>query len=61
MAGNADEISSELPNRNRKSVHAGKQPKSWPEEVRAFVVARKRVMIEEPRDAGKWRREGTNN
>jgi hypothetical protein len=37
------------------------EPKSQPEEVRASVVARKRVTTVEPRDAGKWIREGTNN
>ena len=59
MAGSGVEISSELPHRaGRCSCPSG--PKSRPAEVRAFVVAMKRVMTVERRDAGKWKREGTN-
>ena len=36
-------------------------PKNRPAEVRASVVAMKRVMTAEPRDAGKWKREGTKD
>jgi hypothetical protein len=37
------------------------EPKNRPAEVRASVVATKRVMTEERRDAGKWKRESTSN
>jgi hypothetical protein len=52
-AGNVGEISSELPHRERTGVHAPQEPKSQPEEVRASIVAMKRVTTVEPRDAGK--------
>jgi hypothetical protein len=38
----------------------GNGSKSRPEEVRASVVAGKRVTTVEPRDAGKWTCEGTS-
>jgi hypothetical protein len=52
MARNGVEISSELPNRVR-TVFMPARPKSRPEEVRASVVAMKRLIPVEPRDAGK--------
>jgi hypothetical protein len=52
MAGNGVEISSELPSRVR-TVFMPARPKSRPVEVRASVVAEKRVTTVEPRDAGK--------
>jgi hypothetical protein len=51
MAGSVGEISSEPPP-GSNGVHA-EEPKSRPEEVRASVVAEKRVTSVEPRDAGK--------
>ena len=60
MTGNGVEISSELPLRNRTVFMPESGPKSRPAEVRAFVVAVKRVMTVERRDAGKWKREGAN-
>jgi hypothetical protein len=53
MAGNGVEISSELPHRDRAAFMLGSEPKSRPAEVRASVVARKRLTTAEPRDAGK--------
>jgi hypothetical protein len=61
MAGNGVEISRELPHRNRAAFMPGNGPKNRPAEVRAFVVAKKRVMTVERRDAGKWKREGNND
>jgi hypothetical protein len=52
MAGNGVGISSELPSRVR-TVFMPTRPKSRPAEVRAFVVAEKRLITVEPRDAGK--------
>ena len=46
----------DLPGPERCSWPPG--PKSRPAGVRASVVARKRVTSVEPRDAGKWKREG---
>ena len=60
-AGNVGEISSELPHRGRTVFMPGNGPKSRPEEVRASVVAAKRVTTVERRDAGKWKRESTSN
>jgi hypothetical protein len=60
MAGSGVELSSELPPRNRTVFMPGNGPKSRPAEVRASVVAVKRVTTVEPRDAGKWKREGAN-
>jgi hypothetical protein len=60
MAGNGVGISSELPHRNRAAFMPESGPKNRPAEVRASVVARKRIMTVERRDAGKWKREGTN-
>ena len=51
MAGSVGEISSEPP-LGSNGVHA-LVPKSRPEEVRASVVAEKRVMTVEQRDVGK--------
>jgi hypothetical protein len=52
MAGNGVGISSELPSRVR-TVFMPSRPKNRPVEVRASVVAGKRVTTVEPRDAGK--------
>jgi hypothetical protein len=52
MVGNGVGISSELPSRVR-TVFMLARPKSRPAEVRASVVAKKRVMTVEPRDVGK--------
>ena len=52
MVGNGVGISSELPSRVR-TVFMPSRPKSRPVEVRAFVVAKKRLITVEPRDAGK--------
>jgi hypothetical protein len=53
-AGNVGDISSELPHRQKAGCSCSeKEPKSPPEEVRASVVAKKRVTTVEPRDAGK--------
>ena len=60
MAGSGVEISSELPHRDRTVFMPESGPKSRPAEVRASVVAAKRVMTVERRDAGKWKREGAN-
>ena len=51
MAGSVGEISSELP--EGSNGVSGYGPKSRPGEVRASVVAKKRVTTVEPRDAGK--------
>ena len=51
MAGSVGEISSELA--QGSNGVSGHGPKSRPGEVRASVVAKKRVMTVEPRDAGK--------
>jgi hypothetical protein len=61
MAGNGVGISSELPLRNRAAFMPGNGPKNRPAEVRASVVARKRVTTVERREAGKWKREGTSD
>jgi hypothetical protein len=53
MAGSSDEISSELPTRKQVRCSCWGQPKSRPKEVRASVVAGKRVMTVERRDVGK--------
>jgi len=42
-------------------VHGPRGPKSRPAGVRASVVAKKRVMTVEPRDAGKWKDERRND
>ena len=52
MVGNGVGISSELPSRVR-AVFMPSGPKSRPVEVRASVVAMKRLIPVEPRDAGK--------
>ena len=52
MMGSVDEASSELPSRVR-TVFMPARPKSRPVEVRASVVALKRLITVEPRDAGK--------
>ena len=52
MMGSVDEASGELPSRVR-TVFKPSGPKSRPVEVRAFVVAVKRVTTVEQRDAGK--------
>ena len=56
MAGSVSEINRETC-REQNGVHGLKGPKSRPAGVRASVVAMKRVMSVEPRDAGKWKRE----
>jgi hypothetical protein len=53
MAGSDDEISSELPHREKVWRSCSQEPKSPPEEVRASVVAKKRVTTVERRDVGK--------
>ena len=53
MAGNGVGVSSELPNRVKAVFMLGSEPKSRPAEVRASVVATKRLTTVERRDAGK--------
>ena len=52
MVRNGVGISSELPKRVRTAFMPAR-PKNRPLEVRAFVVAEKRLITVEPRDAGK--------
>ena len=61
MVGSVAEISSELPPRLGTERRLVTSRKNRPAEVRASVVAMKRVMTVEPRDAGKWMREGTSD
>jgi hypothetical protein len=56
MAGSVSELSRETC-RMQNGVHGHSGPKSHPAGVRAFVVAVKRLMSVEPRDAGRWTRE----
>src|SRR2546423_5393021 len=55
MAGSVSEVSRETC-REQNGVHGHSGPKNRPAGVRASIVAMKRVMSVEPRDAGKWKR-----
>lgn len=55
MAGSVSELSRET--RWGPTVFMADGPKSRPMGVRAFIVATKRVMSVEPRNAGRWNRE----
>jgi hypothetical protein len=56
MAGSVSELSRET--HWGQTVFMADGPKSRPMGVRAFIVAAKRVMSVEPRNAGRWNREG---
>jgi hypothetical protein len=55
MAGSVSELSRETC-WGQNGVHGRNGPKNRPAGVRASIVARKRVMTVERRDAGKWKR-----
>jgi hypothetical protein len=55
--GSVDEISRET-HRRQNGVHGCTARRTAPVGVRASVVARKRVMPVEPRDAGRWKQNG---
>lgn len=55
MAGSASELSRET--HWEQTVFMTTGPKSRPMGVRAFIVAEKRLISVEPRNAGRWNRE----
>ena len=59
MAGSSPVVIRET-RRGQAVFMAENGPKSRPAGVRASVVAKKRVTTVEPRDAGKWMRESTD-